>query len=291
MTPSIAKQTFDPFRSRRLGALLIGALALLALTAGCAGDDEAEPTGRIVALGSLIPAAGGEVERLRFGDFFSSAAFSPDGKTVAITTDPDGITLVALDTGRRTVVPNQPSQQEFLSYDVQWTPDGRTLAFQNGDSIFTISVDGNDLRELVRGSFPSWTPDGKQIVFVVGDWRGPELPLATIGADGTGLRTLGGRGVYPDVSPSGEEVAYSTSTGVFVRPIDGGPPRLVVPDGFGPVWSPDGKFIAFTRYTSCPSDGDGACSGRVFVVPAGGGEPHPVGPTVGDPAPPDDWIP
>lgn len=129
----------------------------------------------------------------------------------------------------------------------------------NGDRVFTIAIDGSDLRKLGRGSFPTWAPDSEHVVFASGVYRGPELDIAVIRADGTGVRLLG-RGLYPDVSPSGDEVAYSTSTGIFVTPFEGGEPRLVVPNGFGPVWSPDGKFLAFTRYTEC---GHAACSGRI----------------------------
>ena len=68
----------------------------------------------------------------------------------------------------------------------------------------------------------------------------------------------------------------------------GGTRRLVASPGFGPVWSPDGKFLAFMRYTEC---GEGACSGRIFVIPIGGGEAKPIGPTMGDPAGPKQWIP
>lgn len=201
--------------------------------------------------------------------------------------DPGGITLTTLKDGRTTVVPNQPPQDAFLSIDLAWAPDGRSLAFVNGETIFTISIDGSDLREVTRGSFPSWTQDGEHIVFVSG-WDGNTSvgDIGVIGVDGSGLRFLG-RGLYPVVSPSGDEVAYSTPTGVFVRPLAGGAPRLVVPNGFGPVWSPDGKFLAFTRHTTC---GHAACSGRVFSTPAERGKPRAIGPTMGDPSGPEDWI-
>lgn len=189
--------------------------------------------------------------------------------------------------GRMTVVPNQPSQDRFLNGYLAWAPDGRSLAFVNGETIFTISIDGSDLREVTPGSFPSWTHDGEHIVFVSG-WDGNTAvgDIGVIGVDGTGLRSLE-RGLYPVVSPSGDEVAYSAPSGVFVQPIAGGAPRLVVPNGFGPVWSPDGRFLAFTRSTIC---GHAACSGRVFVVPVKGGKPRAIGPTMGDPGGPEDWI-
>jgi Tol biopolymer transport system component len=213
--------------------------------------------------------------------------FSPDGSQVAFSSDPDGVTLMSLKDGDTTVVPNQPPQDRFLSGDLAWAPDGRRLAFVNDETIFTISLDGSDLREVTQGSLPSWTQDGEHIVFVSG-WDGStggEGDIMVVRGDGTGPRFLV-RGLYPDVSPSADEVAYSTPTGVFVLPLAGGTPQLVVPNGFGPVWSPDGEFLAFTRYTTC---GHAACSGRVFVAPVEGGEPRPIGPTTGDPGGPEDW--
>jgi len=286
-------------RSRIRAALVAAVLVFPVLVGGCAGNDDG-PTGRIVILGSptmgLIPAVGGQVERLRIGDTeFWDAAFSEDGSQVAFNPAPNvkpgGMTVLNLKDGHTTLIPNQLREDSFESWGLAWAPDGRRLAFVNGDRIFTISIDGSNLRELADGVFPTWTPDGNHIVFASGSfYTGSELDIAVIGVDGVGLRTLG-RGLYPDVSPAGDEVAYSTPTGVFVVPFAGGTPRLVVPNGFGPVWSPDGEFLAFTRFTSCPSDGHGVCSGRIFVVAAEGGEPRAIGPTVGDPGPPRGWIP
>jgi Tol biopolymer transport system component len=267
--------------------------------AGCAGDDDLAPTGRIVSFGSpsvlLVPAAGGIPELLKVADSeFWDVAFSPDGDRVAFNPargiDAGGITVKTLKDAETQLVPNQPPQDLFASYDMEWAPDEKSLAFVNGASVFAISMNGSDLRKLGEGSSPSWTPDGEHVVFAAGDNRSDDLEITVVRADGTGARVLG-RGLYPNVSPSGDEVAYSTRTGVFVRPLAGGEARMIVPNGFGPVWSPDGRFLAFTRYTSCPKGGHGVCSGRVFVVAIDGGEPQAVGPLGGDPGPPRQWIP
>jgi len=285
---------------RRLNAPLIVAFALVVVAVGCTGSEEIKPTGQVVVFGSpdvsLIPVAGGKVRRLRIDDDeFWEVAFSADGSQVAFSPAPSspgalGITVVTLKDGSTTVVLDQSPKDDFGTYGIAWAPDGGSLAFVAGDSIFTISIDGSDLRELARGMFPTWTPDGDNIVFVSGwdlnDDNGGNIRV--IGVDGTGVRSLG-RGLYPDVSPSGDEVAYSTAEGIFVRPFAGGAPRLVVADGFGPVWSLDGRFLAFTRHTDC-SGGHGPCSGRIFIVPAKGGTPRAIGPTIGDLGGPEDWI-
>jgi Tol biopolymer transport system component len=203
----------------------------------------------------LIPAAGGKAERLRIGDQeIWDAAFSDDGRWLAFNPSPfvdgGGFRIRNLEDPRTIVVSGQPPEDRFESYDLAWAPDEKSLAFVNGDAVFVISIDGTRFRKVGRGSTPTWTPDGEQIVFSSGDNTGRNFGIAVARADGRGLRMLG-YGRYPRVSPSGEEIAYSTATGVFVRPFAGGEARLVVPNGFGPVWSPDGKFLAFTRYIEC----------------------------------------
>jgi Tol biopolymer transport system component len=279
----------------RIGASLIAALALLA-GLGCAGNDDVEPAGRIVAWvedeAFLIRPGEGTLERLSIGDYeFWDAAFSADGRRVAFNPrygiEAAGITLMTLGDERASLVPNQPAQDEYSSWGIAWAPDGERLAFVNGDRVFTIATDGSEIRKLGSGVHPVWTPDGDHIVYTSGRYTGRDQDIVVVRADGTGRRLLG-RGLYPDVSPSGDEVAYSTPIGVFVLPFAGdGEPRLVVSNGFGPVWSPDGEFLAFTRHTDC---GHAVCRGRVFVVSADGGEPRAVGPVTGDPVEPQDWI-
>jgi Tol biopolymer transport system component len=77
------------------------------------------------------------------------------------------------------------------------------------------------------------------------------------------------------------------STHVYVMPLDGGEPRGVTNNGYGPVWSPDGDYLAFTRITQC---GHAVCSGRIFVMPVDDGEARPVRRLIGDPGGAIAWI-
>ena len=88
------------------------------------------------------------------------------------------------------------------------------------------------------------------------------------------MRTLA-HGFEPDISPDGKQLAFATFDGVFVMRLSGGAPRLVVSGGAHPEWSPDGRYLAFTRDATC---GEAGCTGRVIVIPAGGGPTRAFGP-------------
>ena len=114
--------------------------------------------------------------------------------------------------------------------DPQLSPDGKTVAFTIGTvnktenrtltHIFTVSVDGNSLKQITKGdksnSSPRWAPDGKHLAFTTGG------QIWVMDADGSDRKQITG-----------------ISTGAS-----------------NPVWSPDGKWIAFNSdvYPECTSD-------------------------------------
>ncbi len=85
--------------------------------------------------------------------------------------------------------------------------------------------------------------------------------------------------VAPDLSPDGTRLAYVRSgpegKGLFVRQLrDGEPHQLTdTPDG-SPKWSPDGRQIAFSRWTPAEYK-------EILVISAEGGKARPVGKAMG----------
>ena len=71
---------------------------------------------------------------------------------------------------------------------------------------------------------------------------------------------------YPAISPDGREIAFSFEGNLFVVPASGGAARALTANGhhnFMPVWSPDGKYLAYAADTYGNFD--------IFVISSGGG--------------------
>ncbi len=78
-----------------------------------------------------------------------------------------------------------------------WSPDGKRLAYSNGNSIFVANVDGSDSRKVIAISDPAfvtnpiWSPDGSRIRFIVS--KTTDVPSGfywEVSAGGSGLHRL-----------------------------------------------------------------------------------------------------
>jgi Tol biopolymer transport system component len=178
--------------------------------------------------------------------------WSPDGHRLAFTRTcfgregsyvGQGLWTVNLDgTEPREVTHNAPEKPCPPPFDscapledhrASWSPDGKRLAFARIDTsmslersaIFTIDVDGKNLRQVtpwkLDANDPDWSPDGTLIAFNSPAEAGGDQKIYTIRPDGTGLTRLtsglstyadGGQGTYhPSWSPDGTQILFSHS--------------------------------------------------------------------------------
>ena len=160
-----------------------------------------------------------------------------------------------------------------------WSPDGRMLAFsskRDGNwDLHVINADGSGQRNLTRNParewFRTWLPGGR-ILF--SSDRDSNSDFYVIDADGSGLRNLSrdwgravSRGPWPWAvfSPSGEKAALIFARSLYVMNADGGGRRKLadaVQYDIAPVWSPDGRRIAFEKPLGSWERG----SREIFVV-------------------------
>jgi Tol biopolymer transport system component len=175
-----------------------------------------------------------------------------------------------------------------VAYAPVWAPDGGRVAFIDGTSqeLTLYSFFSDQLRALPARSAerPAWLPDGTALVFSgvaasapSGD---PQLGLVTLGATPLS-RALGAGGapeLTPAVDPSGAAAAFTRvapdgPTGrIWLVATAGGPARPLSAEGphldTQPVWSPDGRLLAFIRAAAV-----GPPSSRAIVIdPASGAE-------------------
>jgi eukaryotic-like serine/threonine-protein kinase len=153
----------------------------------------------------------------------------------------------------------------------RWSPDGKWIAFQRGDTIrfdiFVAAAEGGGPRQLTRDNTMmsgfAWLPDSTGIVY--SSSRGSTMPyLPTLGLwqamlrDGSVRRVITGETSYasPDVSKSGAIVVsrMKLQTDIWKFPADGQPSENVrrgihvtrqTGQVLTPTASPDDKEVAF----------------------------------------------
>jgi Tol biopolymer transport system component len=175
-----------------------------------------------------------------------------------------------------------------------WTPDGERIAFLCHYRLVIVNADGTRPQPVTSGSRSTWwdgdpqfSPDGTRVVFQRIDPRTKPragFALFIVNADGTGERRLTPwalrAGDHPDWSPDGKRILFRSNingpTGVSanlytIRPDGTGLTQLTHARGgrvqnLSASFSPDGKWITFSRTPGTGKDGNA----DVFVMRANG---------------------
>jgi Tol biopolymer transport system component/predicted Ser/Thr protein kinase len=175
---------------------------------------------------------------------------SPDGTKAAFVTTRSGrgpeVWVAALD-GTSAIRLTQPTGRGQGS--PRWSPDARWIAFdaqaEDGNyDIYVVDAAGGQPRRLTTHPafehFASWSRDGKWIYFrSTRSGRSEIWRMPAGGGDAVQMTTTGGAGAWE--SWDGQTLYYSRhdgngpegfSSGVFARPVGGGPERQILPSIF-----------------------------------------------------------
>jgi TolB protein len=178
-----------------------------------------------------------------------------------------------------------------LDSQLAWSPNGSRIALSRLDDavrnyrIYTVKASGGGLRVLTEGRRPDWSPDGRTIVFDTGTGLPPFVPgVGVVNADGTDARLLANSGTQPRFSPDGTQIVFIRSGDIWTMNVDGSDQKQLTQASradFAPVWSPNGRMIAFSRGTS---------KSQIYVMNADGSDQRPLAPSSANELDPD-WSP
>lgn len=239
-----------------------------------------------------VSESGGKAERVssfKSGDV-RWPAMSADGKVIVFEHD---FGVWKLDVATRKVTPikfeiaaeTQESMAEVRDFgsqadDYDLAPSGRRIVFSIHGEVFTAPVEEGDSRQITdspwRDRDPRYSPDGKWVTFI-SDRSGRE-ELYLIPSDGAGepQKITDFDTLKFDFSwaPNSKEIAFTSSDSKLRKySLENKQTIELSTSKYGnigaPVWSPDGKWIAFSK-------SDYTRSADIYLLPSAGGEERKV---------------
>lgn len=195
------------------------------------------------------------------GRSIQDLAYSPDGKSMAYVTVPEGELWRSRVNGSERLQLAPAGMSAALP---RWSPDGKQIVFSGSSSntnwmAYLISSDGTGLRELIPGAKsgydPTWSADGKSIVLTLNptDKHTPVVQrpgIAIVDVESGKISPLPNAEhlFSPRWSPDGRYIAALTDDSLKLMLFDVAVRRwqelASMPIGY-PSWSHDGQYIYF----------------------------------------------
>lgn len=212
----------------------------------------------------------------------ASLRWSPDGKKLAFFGSGPGADLWAMDVGSSALTPvaNVVHSNFWLpevGSGLEWSPDSRQLAFVAADP--SIPPQQADPRAITRLQFKSRTDfsdDRREHIWVV-DAGGGKPRALTSGNYNEHSITWSGRTIA-FISNRQPDPDAIHNYDLFTVNVDSGEVRRLTDTPgceYGPVFSPDGRSIAYTATTRAITTVDSVAEdAHVWVIAAAGGRPR-----------------
>ena len=256
-----------------------------------------------------IPVSGGKATQVTPLDRLAGIPrWSPDGKRIFFRWQGGGLGYVSADGGEVMAHRDIEAARKTGLFTIypgagnSVSPDGKTVVFAAGTAtygpnLYAVPVEGGEPKQIAStGRYPCWSPDGRWIAYLGPDDMDKDRPaIYKMSPDGREVVRISGPSDYVvrggiDWSPDGRWVAYCSRTAggsqgsLRLISTEGGAARQICEisdvSGHSDVsWSPDGQQLAFVS------------RGKIWVVPASGGEPVEVKTDVDGAAGTLDWSP
>jgi len=187
-------------------------------------------------------------------------ALSPDGKYLALVSA-DKLWKIPLSGNLGPDIPGIPelinTEGVFVSdWALSWSLNGKWIAFNNDQGIYVVSSDGGKPKKVienvgdVENDYISLSANGNNLAFTSVEENKQHI-FSTPVDKVIPRQLVEMEACNPVFSPDGKYIAFVGNLGLWVVEANGGKPYKLADadDASSPIWSPDGKLIAFHDYS------------------------------------------